>query len=276
MAMTENHLIDQDWGAYGAGDHAVWARLFARQSRLLPGRADAPFLDGLARLTDGGRIPRFEDANRLLKPRSGFELVAVDGLVPDDVFFALLAERRFPVTRWIRRPDQLDYIQEPDLFHDFFGHVPLLGLPVFADFMQAYGAAGLAAGAKGALRHLARLYWYTVEFGLIDTDAGLRIYGAGIVSSKGETVFSLDDPSPNRVGFDRARVMATDYRIDDYQQTYFVIDDYATLFKALDDDLAPVYEALKGRPTLACDALAPGDRVLTRGTQAYRAAKRAA
>lgn len=275
--MTGHYLLDQDWGAYDATDHAVWRRLFDAQSRLLPGRADAPFLDGLARIAgDGARIPRFEDANRLLKPATGFELVAVNGLVPDQVFFALLAERRFPVTRWIRRPAQLDYIQEPDLFHDFFGHVPLLGLPVFADFMQAYGAAGRAAGAAGALRHLARLYWYTVEFGLIETDAGLRIYGAGIVSSKGETVFSLDDPSPNRIGFDRARVMATDYRIDDYQQTYFVIDGYETLFHALDGDLAPVYAALANRPALAPDAVVQGDRVRARGTQAYARAKHAA
>jgi phenylalanine-4-hydroxylase len=186
------------------------------------------------------------------------------------VFYDHLANRRFVAGSFIRRPDQIDYIEAPDVFHDVFGHVPLLTHPVFADYMQAYGEGGLRSLGFGALDKLARLYWYTVEFGLVKSDAGLRLYGAGIVSSHGESQFALDDPSPHRIGFDLKRVMRTPYRIDDYQQGYFVIDSFDQLLRTtLDTDFAPLYGELAGLPDLAIDAIAPGDPVISRGTQAY-------
>jgi len=269
--------IEQDWERYTPAEHGIWRTLFERQARLLPGRAADEYvagLEGFGMAADG--IPDFRRLNDVVEPVTGWRIVAVPGLVPDDVFFDHLANKRFPSTCFIRTPEELDYIQEPDVFHDVFGHVPLLLNPVFADFMQAYGRAGLAALGAGALHRLARLYWYTVEFGLIATADGLRIYGAGIVSSPAETVFSLESPSPNRVGFELERLMRIDYRIDDFQETYFVIDDYATLFAALDRDLRGVYPRVALKRDLAPGEIARDDHVLTRGTGAYAAAKRAA
>jgi len=262
-------VVAQPWADYSATDHAVWDTLFRRQRDLLPGRACNEFLEGVARfgLGDGG-IPRFEDVNAVLGAATGWQVVAVEGLLPDEVFFDHLAHRRFPVSWWIRKPEQLDYLSEPDLFHDLFGHVPLLLNPVFADYMQAYGRGGMKAFAIGpeALANLTRLYWYTVEFGLIHTAEGMRIYGAGIVSSKGESVYSLDSRAPNRLGFDLARVMNTRYRIDTYQQTYFVIEDFAQLFNATGPDFAPLYAALRHQMPHAARTVLPDDRVFTRGT----------
>jgi phenylalanine-4-hydroxylase len=196
-------------------------------------------------------------------------VVAVPGLVPDEVFFDHLANRRFPAGQFIRRADQLDYLQEPDIFHDVFGHVPMLTDPVFADYMQAYGQGGQRALSLGRLANLARLYWYTVEFGLLDTLEGLRIYGAGIVSSRSESLFALDNPSPNRLGFTLERVMRTPYRIDDFQQVYFVSPSIQTLLDATLSDFGPIYQRLATAPDIAIDAIAAGDRVITRGSQAY-------
>src|SRR5215467_14180018 len=209
--------IPQDWNSYTAEEHAVWDELFARQSRMLGGRVTDAFLNGLdvLRLSKPG-IPDFGQLSDRLRELTGWSVVAVPGLVPDDVFFEHLANRRFVAGRFIRRPDQLDYLKEPDVFHDLFGHVPLLADPVFADYMQAYGEGGLRAARLGAIQRLARFYWYTVEFGLVRNGAGLKLYVAGIVSSVGESVFALDDPSPNRIGLELARVMRTEYRIDDY------------------------------------------------------------
>ncbi len=207
--------------------------------------------------------------NEKLKALTGWRVVAVPGLVPDEVFFDHLANRRFPAGRFIRRADQLDYLEEPDVFHDVFGHVPMLTDPVFADYMQAYGEGGLRAMSIGRLHNLARLYWYTVEFGLLDTPEGLRIYGAGIVSSRGESAFSLDDPSPNRLGFDLVRVMRTPYRIDDYQQVYFVLPSLQRLLDDTLQDFGPVYAQLGGLADIPIEAITPQDRVFTRGTQAY-------
>ena len=189
--------------------------------------------------------------------------------MPDEVFFEHLANRRFPAGRFIRKPDELDYLEEPDVFHDVFGHVPMLTDPTFADYMQAYGQGGLRALGRGQLHNLARLYWYTVEFGLLETPEGLRIYGAGIVSSRAESIFALDDPSPNRLGFDLDRVMRTPYRIDDFQQVYFVIPSLKALLNATLQDFAPIYERLSQAPDIAIDVMAPGDRVFTCGTQDY-------
>ncbi len=263
--------ISQDWTAYGAADHAMWDRLFERQAAMLEGRVVPEFLQGLDILRmDRPGIPEFAALNERLRAATGWEVIAVPGLVPDRVFFDHLANRRFPAGRFIRTPEQEDYLQEPDIFHDVFGHVPLLANPVFADYMQAYGRGGLRADGMGAIAKLARLYWYTVEFGLIQTDAGLRLYGAGIVSSNAESHFALEDPSPNRIGFDLRRIMRTRYRIDDFQQSYFVIESFEQLLEqTTQTDFAPLYADLAALPDYDTDTIAPEDRVLTRGTQAY-------
>jgi phenylalanine-4-hydroxylase len=262
--------IDQGWDAYAAAEHDVWVTLYERQAALLPGRACDAFLAGLDAL-DLHRtgIPDFRRINAELERLTGWRVVAVPGLVPDDVFFDHLANRRFPAGRFIRKPDQLDYLQEPDVFHDVFGHVPMLTDPAFADYMQAYGRGGLKALGRGQLHNLARLYWYTVEFGLLETREGLRIYGAGIVSSRAESVFALDDPSPNRLGFDLERVMRTPYRIDDFQQVYFVIPSLRALLDATLADFGALYRRLAGASDLPIDAVLPQDRVFARGSQAY-------
>jgi phenylalanine-4-hydroxylase len=262
--------IDQGWDRYTAAEHEVWLTLYRRQMELLPGRACDAFLKGLEALDLHGQgIPEFGRVNAQLRRLTGWSVVAVPGLVPDEVFFEHLANRRFPAGRFIRRPDQLDYLQEPDVFHDVFGHVPMLTDPVFADYMQAYGEGGLRAQGLGHLTNLARLYWYTVEFGLMQTPAGLRIYGAGIVSSRAESVFALDDPSPNRLVFDLERVMRTPYRIDDFQQVYFVIPSLERLLAATLQDFTPLYDRLESAPDIAIAAITADDQVLTRGTQAY-------
>ncbi|WP_165191444.1 phenylalanine 4-monooxygenase [Caulobacter soli] len=269
--------IPQDWSRYTQAEHAMWDHLFARQASMLPQRVTPAFMRGLdvLRLSKPG-IPDFEELSERLQKLTGWSVVAVPGLVPDDVFFEHMANRRFVAGNFIRTPEQIDYLQEPDVFHDVFGHVPLLADPVFADYMQAYGEGGLRALGYGSLANLARLYWYTVEFGLIREGGDLKLYGAGIVSSYGESIFALDDPSPNRIGFDLKRVMRTKYKIDDYQQTYFVIDSFEDLLRqTLETDFAPLYAELEAASDLTTDAVLPGDVVLNNGTQAYALAKKA-
>lgn len=242
--------IDQYWSEYTADEHAIWDLLYARQLKILSDRAAPEFLNGLKRLElSRSGIPDLKRLNPALKALTGWEIVMVPHLVPDDVFFTHLANRRFPAGRFIRRRDQLDYLQEPDVFHDIFGHVPMLANPVFADYMQAYGQGGLRALNLGTLKNLARLYWYTVEFGLINSPEGLRIYGAGIVSSFGESQYALEDKHPNRIGFNLERIMQTDYEIDKFQKTYFVINDYAQLFDATQQDFGTIYDRLKSQTT---------------------------
>jgi phenylalanine-4-hydroxylase len=278
LGAAPDWTVPQRWSDYRADEHAMWDRLFARQAEMLPGRAAPDFLAGLdmLRLSKPG-IPDFEELSERLMAATGWQVVAVPGLVPDAVFFDHLANRRFVAGRFIRTPDQLDYLEEPDVFHDVFGHVPLLAQPVFADYMQAYGKGGLRAAGRGMLENLARLYWYTVEFGLIRSGDDLKVYGAGIVSSYGESVFALDDPSPNRIALDLRRVMRTKYRIDDYQQTYFVIDSFESLLEqTLEADFGPLYAELDGAEMIEPATIEPADHIFTRGTQAYaqsRAAK---
>ena len=266
--------IDQAWHAYTPAEHAVWKTLFERQTRLLPGRACEAFVSGMRALPIGAdSIPDFRRLSDVLMRHTGWQVVAVPGLVPDDVFFEHLANRRFPAGHFIRKPHELDYLEEPDVFHDVFGHVPMLMNPVMADFIQAYGAGGLRAQGLGTLELLARVYWYTVEFGLVREDAGLRIYGAGIASSFAESQFALGDPSPNRVGFDLERVMRTRYRIDDFQETYFVLDSLDELLDLARIDFAPLYRRLAACASFAPAELAEGDRVIQRGSHAYHAAR---
>ncbi len=263
--------IDQQWDSYTDEEHETWDMLFARQRKMLPGRASQAFLDGIdiLNLSQPG-IPDFEELNRVLMDATGWKVVAVPGLVPDDIFFDHLANRRFVSGNFIRRREQLDYLQEPDIFHDVFGHVPMLADQRFADYMAAYGRGGLRALKFGTLKQLARLYWYTVEFGLIEEPEGLRIYGAGIVSSYGESVFALDDPSPNRIMFDLERVLRTEYRVDDYQQNYFVIPSLDELLRVtVETDFKPVYDKIATMPDIAIGQIHPEDVVLTKGTQEY-------
>lgn len=272
---ADDWTIPQAWSGYTGAEHAMWDRLFERQSRMLPGRVTDAFLEGLdvLRMSKPG-IPDFDELSERLDRLTGWRVVAVPGLVPDDVFFRHLANRTFVAGRFIRRPDQLDYLQEPDVFHDVFGHVPLLANPVFADYMQAYGEGGLRSLRFDALHRLARLYWYTVEFGLVRERNELRLYGAGIVSSHSESIFALDSNSPNRIGFDLKRVMRTRYKIDDFQQTYFVIDSFEDLLRqTLETDFAPLYRELDGASELATNAVLDSDILFNRGSQAYALAK---
>jgi phenylalanine-4-hydroxylase len=262
-------IVEQPWDSYGAEDHATWATLYARQREILQGRACDEFLqaqDAMGMTPD--RIPKFDDLNAVLGEATGWTLIGVEGLLPELDFFDHLANRRFPVTWWIRRPDQIDYIEEPDLFHDLFGHVPLLMNPVFADYMQAYGQGGVKAHGIGpdALQQLTRLYWYTVEFGLIRQQDGLRIYGSGIVSSKGESIHCLESAAPNRIGYDLERIMRTRYRIDTFQKTYFVIDSFEQLMETTRPDFTPIYARIASDPSYPAGTVLESDRVFHRGT----------
>lgn len=262
-----DYTVEQRWDDYTADEHAIWRTLYTRQSALLQRHAAPEVAAGLEALgIDARFIPRFSAVNALLGPATGWQIVAVPGLIPEDQFFAHLAKCAFPVAVWIRKRHELDYLAEPDLFHDFYGHVPLLANPVFARFMQAYGVAGLKAQAHGAVQLLARVYWYTVEFGLVRGVDGLRAYGAGILSSKGETVYAIESPEPNRVGFDLERVMRTDYRIDGYQRIYFVIESFEQLFRAgYDTDFGPLYDRIGNQAGISPEQLLPSDDVVTRG-----------
>jgi phenylalanine-4-hydroxylase len=269
-AVAADYTIDQNWKSYSSEEHDRWNRLFQRMAALLPGRACAEFLAGLDRLALGeAGVPDLERLSDRLEPITGWRIVAVPSLVPDQVFFNHLANRRFPAGAFLRTEAEFDYIEEPDIFHDVFGHVPLLTNPAYAEFMVAYGQGGHRALEMGALPALARLYWYTIEFGLIREAGGLRLFGAGIMSSPKETVFALEDPSPNRISFDLERVMRTEYRIDDFQQTYFVIDDFEALLAATSVDFAPIYQRFPSETALAPETVLDSDEVLHRGSQDY-------
>lgn len=267
---NDDFTIDQDWNSYSAAEHARWDRLFARSQAVLQDRACAEFMEmaSLLKLSDSG-IPDMRRLSDRLEGIAGWRVVPVAGLVPDEVFFYHLANRRFPAGAFIRSEQEMDYLEEPDVFHDVFGHVPLLANPVFADFMQAYGQGGRRAMQLGRLQNLARLYWYTVEFGLIQTPQGLRIFGAGIMSSAAESVFALESDSPNRVAFDLERVMRTKYVIDDFQQIYFVIDSFRELLDECYRDFGSLYERLARASDVEPQALIEADTVITRGTLGY-------
>ena len=242
-----DYTCTQNYAQYTEADHATYRRLYERQLQQLPGLACNEFISAVQQLGAPGRIPRFDDISERLIKATGWQIVGVPGLIPEEAFFGLLAERRFPVTDWIRTPAEFDYVVEPDIFHDVFGHVPLLFNPVFADYMQAYGAGGLKASRLDACELLARLYWYTVEFGLIHTPHGLRAYGAGILSSAGELRHSVSSPEPQRLGFGLQRLMRSRYRIDTFQSSYFVIDSFQQLFDATAPDFTPVYREVRER-----------------------------
>jgi phenylalanine-4-hydroxylase len=267
--------IDQDWRSYSAEEHDRWDRLYARSVKGLQNRACAEFLDALHALELSKRgIPDMARLSDRLERITGWRVVPVTDLVPDEIFFEHLANRRFPAGAFIRPESQLDYLEEPDVFHDVFGHVPLLADPTYADFMQAYGKGGQRAMQLGRLANLARLYWYTVEFGLVRSPEGLRIFGAGIMSSTAESAFALEDASPHRIAFDLERVMRTNYIIDDFQQTYFVIDSFEKLLKDCYQDFGALYDRLAAASDIEADELVPGDKIINRGTLAYFKVKR--
>lgn len=260
-----DYTCAQNWAAYTEADHDTYRRLYERQTALLPGLACDAFIEALPSLGARDRIPRFDDINARLKPVTGWELVAVPGLIPERPFFELLAHRRFPVTDWIRSPDEFDYVVEPDVFHDLFGHVPLLFNPLFADYVQRYGAGGLKAHDLGAGELLSRLYWYTIEFGLIRQPDGLRAYGAGILSSSGELRHSVTSPQPQRFALDLLRCTRTRYKIDDYQSTYFVINGFDQLFNMTAPDFAPLYKTVRSLGDLSAGANIASDSAITLG-----------
>ena len=260
-AARADYTCEQDWAAYTAAEHDLYRRLYERQATQLAGLACREFIDAVQQLGAPAQIPRFDALSERLHRATGWQVVAVPGLIPDEAFFRLLASRKFPVTGWLRRPEEFDYIVEPDVFHDLFGHVPLLFNPVFADYMQAYGEGGLKATRLESCEQLARLYWYTVEFGLIATREGLRAYGAGILSSAGELRHSVTSPEPKRVAFDLERIMRTRFKIDTYQATYFVIDSFDQLFDATAPDFTPIYARVSQQPEIAAGAVIPEDRL---------------
>ena len=219
----EDFVVPQCWESFTAEDHAVWDLLFARQVELLGTRVISPFLDGidLLRLSHPG-VPDVEGLNAILEPRTGWTTVAVPGLVPDEIFFAMLSERVFPVGNFIRTRDQLDYLEAPDCFHDMFGHIPMLAHHDFAEMAEHIGRLGSAAIAAGEGHRAARLYWHSVEFGLALEHNELKILGAGLASSFGESHFSLESDVVERLPFSTGRAVNTPYKHDAFQPRYLV------------------------------------------------------
>lgn len=268
---VEDCIIDQGWDRYTQEDHAIWRTLFERQQQTLKGQVCEEYLDGLAALGIGpDGIPNFERMNARLRELTGWEVVAVPGLVPGRPFFQMLASRRFPAGTFIRTRAQLDYLEEPDIFHDIFGHVPLLTNRAYADYMQEYGRSGLDAIEHKGVKFLSRLNWYTIEFGLIRKPEGIRIYGAGIVSSFGEARYVIEDPSANHLAFDLDRVLRTGYYIDDFQATYFVIDRFEDLFQVLrGSDVIAKFDEVRPLPAFTPFEILPGDHVIRQGTGTF-------
>ena len=276
-------LTNQQWEHYTPVEHDTWKLLFERQLEVLKTRACRQYLDALEILGfTADHIPRFAEVNARLRDLTGWEVVATDGLIKSRAFFDMLTDRRFPSGRFIRTPEQLDYLEEPDIFHDLFGHIPLLTDPAYAEYMHEYGKGGARALEYRTTRHLARLNWWTIEFGLIRTGAGLRIYGAGLLSSFNEARYCLDDASAHHIEFDVERCMRTKVYINDMQPCYFVIDSFEDLFRrAVETDFSPMYARFKGMHGLeqASEFLPfdvqPTDSVLRRGSMKYISPKRA-
>ena len=230
---------------YSDAEHATWAKLYARQEPLIKEAACSEYLIGLEKLElRKDRIPQCNELSETLQSFSGWTITPVPALISFDKFFKLLANQTFPAASFIRRPEDMDYLEEPDIFHEIFGHVPLLTDPRFAAFSQAYGEAGLRAD-KSDHAMLARLYWFTVEFGLIQNPKGLRVCGAGIVSSPGECRYALNDPRPERRRFDPLDMLRTPYRIDIYQTVYFVLDSFDQMFDLAREDLGDLISQAK-------------------------------
>ena len=238
----QDYVVPQEWDSFTEDDHAVWDLLFARQVELLGTRVVTPFLDGidLLRLAHPG-VPDIVGLNAVLEPRTGWRTVAVAGLVPDEIFFAMLCERVFPVGNFIRKREELDYLEEPDCFHDMFGHIPMLAHHDYAEMTKHVGELGLAAIAAGQGHKAARLYWHSVEFGLAEEQGELKILGAGLASSFGEAHFSLESDAVERLPFSAERAVNTPYKHDAFQPRYLVSE---TLEKTIDEVLGLSAEKL--------------------------------
>ena len=227
--------IDQDYEAYTEQNHAVWKKLYDRRIGELESQASEAYLDGLRTLEIyADRVPQLSDINARLGPITGWQSMAVPGYIPADVFFTCLSRREFPTTISVRPPEQIDYLPEPDIFHDVFGHIPMHANRIFGDFLQAYGAAALAAGGEPRLTQLQSLFWFTVEFGLIREQGRIKLYGSGLISSPGEGKHCLESPEVERAPFDLERVIAQPFDIDHYQPILFVIESYEQLYDALE------------------------------------------
>ena len=268
---VEECIIDQNWGAYSAADHNTWKTLYNRQLETLKARVCEEYLEGLKTLhLVADTVPDFAQMNKHLRAATGWEVLAVPGLIASKPFFSMLANRQFPAGTFIRTPEQLDYLEEPDIFHDVFGHIPLLSNPAYANYMQEYGRAGLAALEHKGIKFLARLNWYTIEFGLIKNNGEVKAYGAGIMSSYGEAKYLFNDPSANWLQFEIDRVLRTGYYIDDLQASYFTIDSFESLFKqCIERPFIPLYEKFRAMPALTPFEIVEGDTVLRKGTGEY-------
>ncbi len=269
MHTITDYIIRERWEDFTTEEHDRWKFLFDRQMTIFQGRVAQEHIDSLKRLNiSADRIPKFEEISKILKEHTGFEIAAVPGLVPEDIFFKMLKNRQFPSTTFLRTPDKIDYLQEPDIFHDIFGHIPLLVIPAFADYMEAFATIALKALERSAedVIRAARIYWFTIEFGLIRQNGGLRTYGAGIVSSYKETIYCVEDPKPIRTQFDLARVMRTDYRIDDLQKNYFVIDSYEELFNATLQDHTALLDSLQKLPLIPAGTMIEGEENIPANT----------
>lgn len=226
----------QVYDNYTSEDQEVWGILYDRQIKNMPFAATSEFMEGIKKVNfTRDQIPNFEAANVILKELTGWELVAVEGIVDDKLFFELMSNRKFPATTWLRKMEELDYLEEPDMFHDVFAHVPLLTNQAFVDFLQALSQIGHEYSHNPvAIDLLSRIYWYTVEFGLIKEEGELRIYGAGILSSAGETAYSLSE-EPLHLAYDVAEILDTSYRKDAFQTRYFFIESYEQLYGCIDE-----------------------------------------
>ncbi|MGP2491240.1 phenylalanine 4-monooxygenase [Mesorhizobium sp. PUT5] len=243
--------VAQDYD-YSEAEQKVWRTLCDRQTKLTRRLAHRSYLDGIDALGLLERIPDFGEVSDRLRKLTGWEIVAVPGLIPAQPFFEHLAARRFPVTNWLRTERELDYIVEPDMFHDFFGHVPILTQPVFADFMQAYGARAAEAIALGGDQMITRLYWYTAEYGLMqEPGQELKAFGAGLMSSFTELQFAVESRDAHHVPFDLETVMRTSYEIDKFQRAYFVLPSFDALRDAFRSaDLGAIIPHWRDQPPL--------------------------
>lgn len=268
---VEECVIEQKWDSYTAADHNTWKTLFERQLSTFKDKVCDEYLQGLKTLNlTSDTIPDYEKMNKNLRAATGWEVLAVPGLIASKPFFTMLANKQFPAGTFIRTPEQLDYLEEPDIFHDVFGHVPLLSNPAYSSYMQEYGRAGLAALDQKGIKFLARLNWYTIEFGLIKSKDGIKVYGAGLMSSYGEAKYVLENPSPNFLQFDLERVLRTGYYIDDFQASYFTIDSFEHLFQeCIERPFIPLYAKLREMPTLTPFETIPTDMILRKGTGEY-------
>ncbi len=269
---VEECIIEQSWDRYTPTDHETWGKLFTRQLNLLKDQVCDQYIEGLSCLNISAKqIPNFEEMNKHLSAATGWSVVAVPGLIASRPFFTMLANKQFPAGNFIRKPEELDYLEEPDIFHDVFGHVPLLANLDYSNYMQEYGRGGLQALDHKGTKFLARLNWYTIEFGLINTKKGIKIYGAGIISSYGESKYVIEDPSSNFIKFNLERVLRSGYYIDDFQSTYFVIDSFESLYKeCIERKFIPLYEQYRKLPTLTPFEIVPDmDKVLRKGTGVY-------